>query len=120
LHELADKFGQGVGNAEQLIQSNLARMTPELRRAELLPRDPEETAKARKKLVGQKKDGHEIKDAAVRGGTTCVVVEDETGRYHLAALDDNDKLLTEADPDPLGAAPADAVPGAGPQGPTKN
>lgn len=94
LSELADKFGRGVGNASDLIEATLGRNSEALRRAENLPLDEEATEQAKKQVVGQKLDGAEVIDAAVRGGTTIVVTEEEDGRRYIVALDDHGKPST--------------------------
>lgn len=91
LHELADKFGRGVGNAERLIEGTLGRNSESLRAAELLPRDHEATKKARDQWVGTEIDDCKVIDAAVRGGVTCCVLEDENGRRWVVALDEDGK-----------------------------
>lgn len=89
LKDLADKFGKGVGNAEQLIEANLKMYSQELRRAEILPRDDEATAEVRKDLSKLKgPNGEPVMDAAVRGGTTVIVYQDEDGRHRLATTED--------------------------------
>lgn len=117
LHELADKFGQGVGNADNLIEANMAMHTQALHRAELLPRDPEKTAKVREDLGKLKApEGGKVVDAAVRGGTTVLVYEDETGRQHLAVADDDDD---QDEPRTWGGM-QNLEAGAGPHGPQKD
>lgn len=93
LDELADKFGKGVGNAEELIEASLAQRSELLRRAELLPVDPEATRELDiNKLKGP--DGEKVVSAKVRGGITVVVYEDARGGYRLAALDEKGKPST--------------------------
>jgi hypothetical protein len=110
LQELSEKFGQGVGNAEHLIEANLAQYPEELRRAELLPRDPEATDELRKNLGKLKgPHGEEVIDAAVRrapGGqpTTVIVYVTEDGRYHLGVLDDDNKAIEPKIPPALQTA----------------
>lgn len=118
LHELADKFGKGVGNADQLIEANLQHHTAALRKAEILPRDPERTAEAKENLDSLKvPDGHTAIDAAVRGGVTVVVTEDETGRRHIIALDEGDEYR----PEPVQVfGVRDPIPGASQHGPSRD
>jgi hypothetical protein len=100
LHELADKFGQGVGNAEMLIDATLAANTQELRVAQALPIDHDATAE-RLKDIGKLKgpDGKEVVSVAVRGSQsspnryTVIVYRTEEGRDLVAALDDKDKPI---------------------------
>jgi hypothetical protein len=85
LHELADQFGDGVGNAEQLIDANAARRTAELATISTLPLLPTDTEELDlDKLEGP--NGEYVVDAAVHGSGrtrgTIVVYEDETGRLH--------------------------------------
>lgn len=92
LHELADQFGEGVGNAEELIAANAARRTADLAAISSLPVIQEETDELDlDKLEGP--DGEYIVDAAVRGSGrtrgTVVVFEDENGRQDKALIDSN-------------------------------
>lgn len=97
LAELANKFGHGVGNAEQLIEANLAMHPMELRKAELLPRNEELTAALDiAKLRGP--NGEVVRDACVRQSgvgepTTVIVYTDEDGRDYLGVLDEKGKAL---------------------------
>jgi hypothetical protein len=107
LHELADRFGKGVGNAEMLIDANLAANTQELREAQLLPRDEEATAEARKEIDKLKgPDGEEVVSVAVRGAPDSgrrikvIVYRTEEGRDLVAALDEKDNAIV---PDALRA-----------------
>ncbi len=105
LQELADKFGKGVGNAEQLIEANLAMRSVRLAKAEQLPRDDAATAKAHEDLVGKKAgpNGEVVVDAAVRraqsGGDpiTVIVYQADDGRQHLGTLDAKGKAEDPAD-----------------------
>jgi hypothetical protein len=85
LHDLADQFGEGVGNAEELINQNAARRTQELAAINDLPVLQDETAELDlDKLEGP--DGEYVVDASVRGSGrtkgTVVIYEDESGRLH--------------------------------------
>ena len=98
LAELADKFGKGVGNAEELIEATLKMRSQELRRAELLPIDHAATdALNLGELSGP--NGEPVRSATVRGGTTVIVYEDSRGAYRLAALDETGDV-TESGPKP--------------------
>lgn len=101
IHDLADRYGQGVGDAELLIDANLASQTQALRKAQILPRDEEATAEARKnmdKITGP--NGEKVVAVAVRGSVesperyTVVVVRAEDGRDLTYALDENDEVVT--------------------------
>jgi hypothetical protein len=105
LHELADKFGRGVGNADQLIEASLARSSQALRAAEMLPRHAAATAEQQKKLIGKKVNGETILDVAVRGGTTVAVVEAEDGRRFVIALDEKNKPDVDELPAPDPSTP---------------
>lgn len=96
-HELADRFGEGVGNAEELIDANLAMHTPALRAAELLPRDEEATREALAhidELEGP--NGEPVVDVAVRGSLastnryTVVVYRTAAGRDLLHVIEDDE------------------------------
>jgi hypothetical protein len=100
LSDLADRFGQGVGNAEVLIAAAQAMRPQRLRRAEMLPRDDKLTAEAREKHVGTKHGPHGslVIDAAVRRSAgqepiTVIVYRDDSGREHLGVLDEYDKVI---------------------------
>lgn len=102
LHELADKFGSGVGNAEGLIQANLEARSRALQAAEMLPRDHEATKEARGKLSSFKgPDGAKAVDVAVRGQEghenryTCVVFESKEGRHFVAVVDKHGKIIDD-------------------------
>jgi hypothetical protein len=86
LHELADQFGEGVGNAEELIIANTARRTADLAAIGDLPVIQSETDELDlDSLEGP--NGEYVVDAAVRGSGrmkgTIVIYEDETGRQHM-------------------------------------
>jgi len=92
LHELADQFGEGVGNAEELINANAARRTAELATISSLPVLQEATNDFDlDKLEGP--DGEYVVDAAVRGAGrtqgTIVVYEDESGRQLKHLVESN-------------------------------
>lgn len=89
LHELADQFGEGVGNAEELISANAERRTAELAAISDLPILEDATKELDlDKLEGP--NGEYVVDAAVRGSGrtkgTIVVYETEDGRLlkHLS------------------------------------
>lgn len=92
LHELADEFGEGVGNAEELINANARRRTADLATISSLPvlQEPTDTLDL-DKLDGP--DGEYVVDAAVHGAGatrgTIVIYEDETGRLHKHLSDSN-------------------------------
>jgi hypothetical protein len=87
--ELADKFSEGKGNAENLIDANNAAHPLELIQASGKKVDDEATAELDiDSLSGP--NGEEVLDAAVRGGATVIVYEDESGRVQKALLDDGD------------------------------
>lgn len=99
LHELADKFGQGVGNAEEMIQGALRARSRAFMQAELLPRNEEKTAEAREHLDKLKAPrGCTVVDAAVRGDLTTIVYEDPTGRLQLGVNDADGKLVEPDEP----------------------
>lgn len=95
LHELADRFGEGTGNAEELIQANLADFSHELLVLSDLPRDEEATAELDiEKMKGP--NGEEVVDAAVRGAGrtrgTIVLYEGEDGRRHKHVAEMSESL----------------------------
>jgi hypothetical protein len=92
-HDLADRFGRGTGNAEELIQANASRYSRELTTLNLLPVDAEATAELDiGSLEGP--DGEPVLAAAVRGSGrtsgTVVIYEDEEGRSHKVVQDFDD------------------------------
>lgn len=97
LHELGDQFGEGVGNAEELINANAERRTAELNAIASLPVLQEETNELDLDKVSLKRDHPHsdayIVDAAWRGsGRTkglIAVVEDEAGRQHKVLVESN-------------------------------
>lgn len=87
--ELADRFSEGRGNAEELIEANNQERSLELVSASMKKIDEDATKEAREdlsKLSGP--NGEEVLDAAVRGGDTIVVYEDEDGRVKKAVADE--------------------------------
>lgn len=106
LHELADRFGQGVGNAEELIDANLAAHSAALRAAEILPRDEAATREAQRNMSSLKgPDGEEVVAVAVRrseasdNAHTVIVYRSAEGRDLLAVLDGKGNVLPQ-DPRP--------------------
>ncbi|MET0604400.1 MAG: hypothetical protein ABW167_20610 [Baekduia sp.] len=96
LHELGDAFGEGVGNAEELINGNAALRTAELAAISILPVIQADTdALNLDDLEGP--NGEYVVDACVRGAGrtkgTIVVFETEDGRTlkHLAESNYDDK-----------------------------
>lgn len=82
-HELADRFGSGAGNAEELIVAHDAARPRELVAASMKPLDEEATAELElDKLKGP--NGEPVVSASVRGGEVIVAYEDEDGRLHKA------------------------------------
>lgn len=95
LHELADQFGEGVGNAEELINANAERRTAELNAIQSLPIIQDQTNEIdldKVKVSGEHGD-HYVVDAAWRGsGRTrglVAIVEDEVGRQHKVLVESN-------------------------------
>lgn len=100
--ELADRYGDGAGNAEALIEANAARFSQELVAAQLLAIDYEASEELDLEKVGKAadlSDGAVVRSAAVRhgqddasGGYVTLVYE-ANGRLGKAALvRDGDKL----------------------------
>lgn len=96
LHELGDQFGEGVGNAEELINANAALRTAELAAIAVLPVIQADTdALDLDELEGP--DGEYVVDACVRGAGrtkgTIVVYETEDGRMlkYLASSNYDDR-----------------------------
>lgn len=92
LHELADQFGEGVGNAEELINANAARRTQELAAISSLPVIQADTDQIDlDKLSGP--NGEYVVDAVIRGaGRTkglIAVYEDEGARTHKFLVESN-------------------------------
>jgi hypothetical protein len=86
LSELADKFGRGVGNAEELIEATMAQRSQLLSKAEMLPVNGAATqALDKSKLKGP--NGEKVVDAKVHGDITVIVYEDDRGAFRQAALD---------------------------------
>lgn len=90
LHELADQFGEGVGNAEELINANAARRTAEIATISALPILQDETNDLDLEKV-KADEGLYVVDAAWRGsGRTKGLVataEDEGGRLHKVLIE---------------------------------
>ena len=92
LHELADQFGTGAGNAESLILGNTALRTGDLATISSFAVDEEATSELDlDSLEGP--NGEYVVDAAVRqqGRTrgTVVVYEDESGRLSKYLAESN-------------------------------
>ena len=102
LADLAEKFGRGVGNAEELIEATLRNRSRALIKAEQLPIDQAATAALDLDAL-KGPDGEKVVSAAVHGDVTVIVYEDERGSYRLAALDEKGQVQVEAPPD-LGKA----------------
>lgn len=86
-HELADKFGEGSGNASELIDAVQAEISPEMATIQIWPVDEEATAALDlDELEGP--DGERVEDAAVHvlnnESATIVVFLDDTGRHRKA------------------------------------
>ena len=82
-HDLVAKHGEGVGNAEKLIEQTYADRTPEFEAAQMKALDEDATAALDiSKLSGP--NGEPVVSAAVRGGVTLVVYEDDKGGYSKA------------------------------------
>ena len=92
--DLAESVGEGVGNAEQLIEQTYADRTPELEAAQMKSLDEEATAALDiSKLSGP--NGEEVVSAAVRGGTTIVVYVDAKGGYSKAVASESKKAASK-------------------------
>lgn len=95
--ELADRFSEGRGNAENLIRANNAARPVELIRASEKALDEELTAEYQEKLDSLKgPNGEAVVSASVRGITSKVLItayEDENGRIHKDSvlLDDGEQ-----------------------------
>lgn len=88
--DLAASVGEGVGNAEDLIERTYADRTPELEAAQMKALDEEATAALDiSKLSGP--NGEEVVSAAVRGGVTIVVYVDDKGGYSKAIASEDRK-----------------------------
>lgn len=77
--DLANQYGDGHGNAEDLIRTHDDRLDEELNRALLKPVDPAATDALDLESIKPKFDGT-IMSAVIRGGR-LVVVEDVDGHY---------------------------------------
>lgn len=84
LHELAKEFGDGVGNAEELIRRVQGAHTQELAAAEQQQVDVEATKALDLDKIKIEGAVH-VHDAAVRGSYLVTVYEDDTGRLHQHA-----------------------------------
>lgn len=81
--DLVAKHGEVAGNAEKLIEQTYADRTPEFEAAQMKSLDEEATAALDiSKLSGP--NGETVVSAAVRGGATIVVYEDDKGGYSKA------------------------------------
>lgn len=92
LHELADNFGAGAGNAEQLIIANATLRTADLATVSEFKVDPELTAELDlDKLSGP--NGEYVVDAAVRklgrSQGTIVLFQGDDGRLHKYLVESN-------------------------------
>lgn len=88
--DLAASVGEGVGNAEDLIERTYADRSPEFEAAQMKALDEEATAELDiTKLSGP--NGEEVVSAAVRGGVTIVVYLDERGGYSKALASEDKK-----------------------------
>jgi hypothetical protein len=92
LHELADSFGQGAGNAEQLIIANTALRTADLATVSAFKVDPELTAELDlDELEGP--NGEYVVDASVRrmgrAQGTVVLFQAGDGRLHKYLYESN-------------------------------
>lgn len=83
--ELADQFGEGAGNADNLIAARRDLYEGDLAKANLAERDEEATAKLDFNEVARKAKT-DIKDAAVRGDFVTYVYTDEDGRDQKGVL----------------------------------
>lgn len=99
---LADRFGAGAGNAEQLIQANRLAQSQGLTAATLSPRDDEATAELDRDKV-EKQVGATVLDCAVRGDYIVVVAEDANGRAYKDYLNRDGSQVKESE-DPERAA----------------
>jgi|SRR6185436_14009798 hypothetical protein len=94
LHELADDFGKGVGNAEEMIRRNTALRTADLATVSSFPVDDEASSELDldKVELPDGMDGYVV-DAVVRkqgrSQGTVAVVEDDNGRTNKVLVDSN-------------------------------
>lgn len=93
LHELADQFGEGVGNAEALIEANARRRTADLATIGSLPLLQDKTNELDLDKVKLDEDDLYVLDGAWRGsGRTAgliVTAEDTGGRLHKILVEHN-------------------------------
>lgn len=120
LTELADKFGQGTGRAEQLIDASRARYQGDLGKAQNLPVDEEASEELRDDLSGLAKtvevDEKRIITASVRGPYALYVYADSTGRevkeaVPLEAVGKTPKAAEKVEVEDPTAPSEDAQPG---------
>ena len=85
--ELRDRYGDGVGSAEDVLRASAISLPPALREATLKERDDEASAELDYDKVG-KTAGIKgtVVDASVRGGDTVYVWADERGGLHKGVL----------------------------------
>lgn len=97
---LAAQFGSGAGTAEQLIEANQFRFSPELTAASSLGKDEKATEAIDKAEVGELVGvpPKQIIDVAVRGDYCVYVAEDERGRTFKGVLAHDDGALESIDP----------------------
>jgi len=90
LNELADKFGQGTGRAEDLIQANRTRFAGLLGAAQLKQVDAEATEELKEADVAKSAgvDGDDLLGYTVRGDTVVYsyVDHDNGGRVEKGAI----------------------------------
>ena len=85
--ELADKFGTGAGNADEMIQASRAPYQGDLGKAQLLEvEDVEVDLDVLSKTVGEKS----VLSAAVRGPYIIFVYEDKSGRAQKGCIELSD------------------------------
>ena len=97
--EVADQFARGAGRAEDLIQASRARYGPELREAQLQPKDEEASEELDwgKAASAADVDSDSVVDASVRGDWIVVAYETEDGRIHKKAVARDEKKAAKAD-----------------------
>jgi hypothetical protein len=85
--ELRDRYGDGVGNAEDVLRSSAVALPSVLREATLKTRDDEASADLDYGKI-EKAAGVEgtVVDASVRGGDTVYVWADDRGALHKGVL----------------------------------
>ncbi|MCX6419317.1 MAG: hypothetical protein NTU50_07895 [Actinobacteria bacterium] len=88
--DLAAKHGEGVGNAEQLIEATQAARSDELDAAQMKSLDVDATAALDPSdFAGP--NGEAAVSVAVRGGATIVVYEDDKGGYSKCVVGEGKK-----------------------------